>query len=232
MPELVVKYEDKVVERIVTEKGRITIGRTSDNDIVLDNRGISRKHAEIELAGDTAVLIDNDSLNGTFVNDRRVAEEVLKDNDVITIGKYNLEFHCENARETKLSDLDGTMVLDTKKQKERVKRDHDDRQRVRQAGGGPVLEAQQDATVEEYRIGPGVVTFGKAPWVNIRVKGWFVSELQAKITPTEGEFILSNTGRKNKTLVNGEPVIQHQLKNGDVIKIGKSIYRFIAGLHA
>ncbi len=232
MPELVVKYEEKVIERIVTEKGRITIGRTSDNDVVLDNRGISRKHAEIELAGESAVLIDNGSLNGTFVNNRRVDEEVLKNNDVITIGKYNLEFHCDNSHETKFSDLDGTMVLNTKKQKERVQQDQQDRQRVQHAGGGPVLEAQEHSAINEYRIGPGVVTFGKAPWVNIRVKGWFISELQAKITPADGEFFLTNTGRKNKTLVNGEPIIQHQLKNGDLIKIGKSIFRFIAGLHA
>jgi pSer/pThr/pTyr-binding forkhead associated (FHA) protein len=230
MPELIVKFEDKVIERIVTEKGRIAIGRTSDNDVVLDNRGISRKHAEIELAGNTAVLIDNESLNGTFINDRRIEEEILKDNDVITIGKFNLIFRDQVSHETKLSDLDGTMVLKTKKQQERVQQDQADRHRVQKAGGGPVLEAVQNSLNDEYRIGPGVVTFGKAPWVNIRVKGWFVSELQAKITPTDGEYILTNTGRKSKTMVNGEPVIQHQLKNGDLIKVGKVVFRFIAGL--
>ncbi len=231
MPELIVKFEDKVIERIVTEKSRITIGRTSDNDVILDNRGISRKHAEIELAGNTAVLIDNESLNGTFINDRRTEEEILKDNDVITIGKFNLVLHDQVSHETKLSDLDGTMVLQTKKQQERVRQDQADRHRVQKAGGGPVLEAMQNSLIDEYRIGPGVVTFGKASWVNIRVKGWFVSELQAKITPTDGEYILINTGRKSKTMVNGEPVIQHQLKNGDLIKVGKTVFRFIAGLH-
>ena len=42
MPEIIVKYEDKVIERIVTEKKRISIGRTNDNDIMLENRGVSR----------------------------------------------------------------------------------------------------------------------------------------------------------------------------------------------
>lgn len=230
MPEIVVRFEDKVLERIVTEKSRITIGRTSDNDIVLDNRGISRKHAEIELAGDTAVLIDNDSLNGTFVNDRRVDQEILKDKDVITIGKYDLIFHCQASHEVKLSDLDGTMILHTKKQQERVTRDQVDRQRVQRAGGGPILEAQQHSPVEEYKIGPGVTTFGKAPWVNVRVKGWLISKLQAKIAPVDQNYILTNVGRKNKTLVNGEPVGEHELKNGDLIQIGKTVFRFIAGL--
>ena len=230
MPEIVVKYEERILERIVTEKNRITIGRTSDNDIVLDNRGVSRRHAEIELTGESAVLFDKESLNGTFINDRRVEEEFLRDNDIITIGKYNLIFHCQAGRETKLSDLDGTMVLQTRKQRERMQRDQSDRQRVQTAGGGPLLVGEQNSPGEEYRLGPGIVSFGKAPWVNVRVQGWFVSELQAKITPNGNGFFLTNVGRRKKTLVNGEPVDHHELKNGDLIQIGKTVFRFVAGL--
>ena len=58
MPEIVVKYEDKVIERVMTEKKRISIGRTSDNDIVLDNKGVSRKHAQIEFGDDSALIMD------------------------------------------------------------------------------------------------------------------------------------------------------------------------------
>ena len=230
MPEIVVKYEERILERIVTEKNRITIGRTSDNDIVLDNRGVSRRHAEIELTSDSAVLFDKESLNGTFVNDRRVEEEVLRNNDIITIGKYNLIFHCQAGHETKLSDLDGTMMLQTKKQRERMQRDQADRDLVKSAGGGPLLVGEQNAPVAECKLGPGVVSFGKAPWVNVRVKGWMVSELQAKITPAGNGFVLTNVGRRKTTLVNGEPVEQHELKNGDLVQIGKSVFRFVAGL--
>ncbi len=229
MPEIVVKYEDKVLERIVTEKKQISIGRTSDNDIVLDNRGVSRRHADIEISGDSAVLIDNASLNGTFVNDRRVDEEVLSDADVITIGKYNMIFHTDSSRENKISDLDGTMVLNTKKQRERVKRDREDRQKVKRSGGAPVLVGEQGTDETEFKIGSGVITFGRAPWVNVRVRGWFISELQAKITPVGNNYVLSNVGRRNKTQVNGAAVEECELKNGDLIKIGKSVFRYIAG---
>ena len=44
MAEIVVKFEDKIIERVVTEKKRISIGRTHENDIVLENRGVSRKY--------------------------------------------------------------------------------------------------------------------------------------------------------------------------------------------
>ncbi|HBY99962.1 MAG TPA: FHA domain-containing protein, partial [candidate division Zixibacteria bacterium] len=43
MPEILVKFEEKIIEKFITEKKRITIGRTPDNDIVLDNRGVSRR---------------------------------------------------------------------------------------------------------------------------------------------------------------------------------------------
>ncbi len=230
MPELVIKYEDKIIERIVTEKSRITIGRTSDNDIVLDNRGISRRHAEIEFAGDKALLIDKESLNGTFVNERRVDEQMLNDHDTITIGKYNVVFNCQASRENKLSDLDGTMVLETKKQRERIQKDEADRQAVKAAGGGPILEGLKQSALDSFALGPGVVTFGKAPWVNLRVKGWFISELQAKLARVDHSYVLVNVGRRNKTLVNGEPITEYQLKNGDLIQIGKTVFRFVAGL--
>ena len=72
MPEIIVRFEDKIIERVVAEKPRISIGRTTDNDIVLDNRGVSRRHALIEMGpGGQAVIIDNESLNGTFVNQRK-----------------------------------------------------------------------------------------------------------------------------------------------------------------
>ncbi len=47
MAEIIVKFEDKVIERIVTEKKRISIGRTNENDVVLENRAVSRKHAMV-----------------------------------------------------------------------------------------------------------------------------------------------------------------------------------------
>jgi pSer/pThr/pTyr-binding forkhead associated (FHA) protein len=46
----------------------ITIGRTSDNDIVLDDNMVSRHHARLELQANTYVLTDLGSANGTWVN--------------------------------------------------------------------------------------------------------------------------------------------------------------------
>ena len=146
MAEIVVRYEEKVIERIVTEKKRISIGRTNDNDIVLENRGVSRKHAMIEFNNNAAVIIDNESLNGTFVNNRKITEEVLRDSDIITIGKYSLVYHTE-ATGTPGDDrqsMDGTMVLNTKKQKELIENDRVEKQIVAKYGGSVSLRLASD----------------------------------------------------------------------------------------
>jgi hypothetical protein len=69
---------------------RLTIGRTKSNDLVIedecDDRMVSSQHAVILRIGATAMLIDT-SLNGTYVNSRRVVKAVLKPNDSIRLGK-------------------------------------------------------------------------------------------------------------------------------------------------
>lgn len=229
MPEIIVRFEDKIIERVVAEKPRISIGRTTDNDIVLDNRGVSRRHAMIEMGpSGQAVIIDNESLNGTFVNQRKVNEEVLKDHDVISIGKYNLEYVTAVPEKKPQGALDGTMILETKKHKELLEVDRRDRARV-QAAGGAVLVTEQNGQAPEYKLGRDVVVFGRSNFVNIPVKGFWVSDIQAKLVPEGDRWELINVGRNGKTRVNGEPVNRSMLRNGDLVQVGRSVFRFVAG---
>jgi pSer/pThr/pTyr-binding forkhead associated (FHA) protein len=111
MPEVVVKAGDQIIERVITEKGFLSIGRTGDNDIVLNHRGVSREHARIDFLDDGPLLRDLKSLNGTFVNSKRVEECVLSDEDVITVGKFSLVFYVDSKLARSMSQIDGTLVL-------------------------------------------------------------------------------------------------------------------------
>ena len=228
MPEIVVKYEDKVIERVVSQKKRISIGRTPDNDIVLENKAVSRKHALIEFDEDSALIIDNESLNGVFVNSRKITEEVLKDNDQITIGKFNLIYHRDAPKEARFADLDGTMVLKTRKQRELLEKDKKTREVAKMAGGS-VLVGEAYTTRKQFPLNKPVITFGKSKFVNIPVKGFLVSRIQAKIIKDKDDFVLVNLGRKGKTKVNGESIQRYRLKNDDLIEVGRSVFRFIQG---
>ena len=70
----------------------LAIGRDPQNDITLDDRRVSRKHAEIRLRLGRYTLYDLQSTNGTYVNGRRVAEKVLDDGDKISVGGLELVF--------------------------------------------------------------------------------------------------------------------------------------------
>jgi pSer/pThr/pTyr-binding forkhead associated (FHA) protein len=229
MPEIIVKYEDKIIERVVTEKKRISIGRGHDNDIVLENRGVSRRHAMIEFNENAAVVMDNESLNGVFVNKRKVGEEVLRNDDIITIGKYHLIYHAQHSPDADAgANFDGTMVLNTKKQKRMLEDDKIERQIIAKHGGS-VLLGEENADFTEAPIDRDVTTIGKAKFAHIRAKGFWLSGIQAKIVRDPGGFSIVNLGKKNKTMVNGEPVEQINLKNGDIITVGKSTYKFVEG---
>jgi pSer/pThr/pTyr-binding forkhead associated (FHA) protein len=228
MPEIIVRYEDKVIERVVTQKKRISVGRTSDNDIVLDNKAVSRKHAQIEFGQDSALIIDNESLNGTFVNNRKITEEIIKDSDEVTIGKFNLVYHPDTPKDVKLTDLDGTMVLSTKKQKKLLERDRKGKE-ITAIAGCSVLLGEGNTNIKQFHLDKPVITFGKSKYVNVKVKGLLVSKIQAKIVKEKNSYILINLGRRGKTRVNGEEIQRHPLKNDDLVEVGKSVFRFIQG---
>lgn len=71
---------------------RTTIGRHPEAAIFLDDITVSRNHAVVTREGDDYVIVDEGSLNGTFVNRRRDERIVLRDGDEIQIGKYKLTF--------------------------------------------------------------------------------------------------------------------------------------------
>lgn len=72
--------------------GAVKIGRATDNDIVIPDVLASRHHATLVSSASGTEIIDNRSINGTFVNGQRVESEKLRDGDVVTIGNIDLVF--------------------------------------------------------------------------------------------------------------------------------------------
>jgi hypothetical protein len=92
MPKLILSMDGLVLKEIELDKERISIGRRSTNDIQIDNLAISGEHAVITSILDDAFLEDRNSTNGTYVNGQPVKKHVLRNNDVIELGKYRLKF--------------------------------------------------------------------------------------------------------------------------------------------
>jgi hypothetical protein len=79
-------------EHFIPQGERTTIGRSPDCDIFLDDVTVSRHHAVLHRANDRFTIEDQGSLNGTFVNRRRIETADLADGDELQIGKYRLTF--------------------------------------------------------------------------------------------------------------------------------------------
>ena len=68
------------------------IGRHADSDIALDDITVSRRHCEISHEGSRFVVRDVGSLNGTYVNQKRVDSVELLQGDELQIGKFHVVF--------------------------------------------------------------------------------------------------------------------------------------------
>ncbi len=71
----------------------VTLGRSSDNDVVLNDFSVSRRHAVVRREGANWVVSDQNSTNGIKVNGRFVTNAVLASGDVVTVGTFTLGVH-------------------------------------------------------------------------------------------------------------------------------------------
>ena len=79
-------------ESFTVDEERVSIGRTPDAGVFLDDVTVSRNHALLVHRQDGYYIDDLGSLNGTYVNRRRIESHKLEDGDEIQIGKYKLSY--------------------------------------------------------------------------------------------------------------------------------------------
>ena len=121
---ILLKFNDKVLKTIETDKEVVSIGRNVNNDIPIDNLSVSKNHARIIRDKDSYRVEDLKSTNGTYLNEKMVSKAELKHKDVLTVGKHTLEilmdklYTIENSREQ----VNDTMMLTTEKHKEMLKK--------------------------------------------------------------------------------------------------------------
>ena len=79
-------------EHFLLENEETTVGRSPDCDVFLDDVTVSRRHALVVRRDGRYFIEDRGSLNGTFLNRRRIESGPLEDGDEVQIGKYRLTF--------------------------------------------------------------------------------------------------------------------------------------------
>jgi hypothetical protein len=86
-------------QRYSLNASSITLGRSSEADILIDDTGVSRKHLEIRTRGGVSTAVDLGSTNGSYVNGNRVhGSAELTDGTTITMGRTEITFRILPAR--------------------------------------------------------------------------------------------------------------------------------------
>jgi diguanylate cyclase (GGDEF)-like protein len=90
---VIVIYGAELGRRLTLGTESFEIGRSSSNDLFIDQESVSRHHARIACRGDTYSVVDLGSTNGTYVNDERIrSPRLLVDGDQVRIGRSILKF--------------------------------------------------------------------------------------------------------------------------------------------
>lgn len=118
---LVITHKGEVRGTVAMDKERLVVGRHQLNNICIDSNAVSRCHAQIINIDGAHVLMDLNSTNGTFVNFKRIQQQVLRDNDIIAIGRHRLKYIAgsgelaRQSRSRQVPKLSETVVLDGQK---------------------------------------------------------------------------------------------------------------------
>ena len=87
---ILIATDGRTVQEVALKTGRIIVGRTTDNDVQIDSRFVSRHHCQVITTPHACVIEDLNSTNGIYVKSKRVRRHYLNDGDVVQLGKHEL----------------------------------------------------------------------------------------------------------------------------------------------
>ena len=88
----IVNQGAKAGARYALDSDVVSLGRDPASDIFLDDITVSRRHTEVERDGARYSIRDVGSLNGTYVNRKRIERGELSEGDEVQVGKFKLVF--------------------------------------------------------------------------------------------------------------------------------------------
>jgi len=111
MAKMILSMDGLVLKEIPLNKERLSIGRKPHNDIQIDNLAISGEHAVVVTILKDSFLEDLNSTNGTLVNGQPIKKHILRNNDIVELGKYKLKFMAGEAEGAESSEFDKTAMI-------------------------------------------------------------------------------------------------------------------------
>lgn len=185
---------------------KVSIGRNSQNDIILNAPGVDDVHIVFSVEGDTVYLIDK-STQGTFINGERVTDRTaIHSGDSITAGEVMMDII-----DPKQAIIDNTNTTTV----------NADRWMLRAITG---WLAGQEIPIDNS------VVIGRDEACDVKIPGTHLSRRHAEITVRENRLHIKDLGSTNGTFVNGERIDEADVVPGDEVRFDLLSF-FVLGPH-
>ncbi|WP_119065442.1 FHA domain-containing protein [Aggregatilinea lenta] len=209
---------DELREFVLEEGATAAIGRSPNNQIAIPERHVSRQHAVISYRDGVFVISDLGSANGTFVNDKKLADPFpLVSGDVIRLYVPLLSFSSiVTEEEHSHAKITGTLIVPARA----------DGQPTLHITSGPQEGAEIPLLTPSIRIGRAT---RNATW-DVSLQDRSVSRPHAEVTrQDDGGWAIIDLGSANGTVVNGVPAAAHEpqpIQDGTVLMLGETTMLF------
>ena len=216
------------MDQVELNKDQLTIGRSADSDIVLDNAGVSSHHAVIQKEAGGYVIADNGSSNGVFVNGKKIDQHTLEYRDEIQIYNYVLKYMASRglhgiadpdiAQDGDMSQT-GTMEVNIS--------DVQDLLKLREKKKTAYVElVDAKGNLSRFLLKEQKSKIGRSKDCDIRTSGWLSFGLAAEIQRnTDGYHLLPQ--KWGRVMRNEEPLTRSvKLMDGDYLRVRNLSMRF------
>src|SRR5262245_7976996 len=227
MPRLTVQNIKSGEEQIFNlPQDIITLGRTSACDIELNDKSISRKHAELVREGDDYFVIDLKSGNGTFLNGKKIRpieKHLLRPNDIIKIENFEIHFSpLQETMDKPVEEDTDTDIIEIKMIKKVLKALDKDASPSLEVLNG-VAEGKKILFSDDLQE----VDIGRDPKCTLFIDDPVISRKHAKLIRKWGGIVLQDLESRNGSFINNEKVQEKLLRDGDKVMLGtiKLLYR-------
>jgi pSer/pThr/pTyr-binding forkhead associated (FHA) protein len=254
-PTVQVIFKGKVVQSVPFDRESLLIGRSRDNDLVIDNLSVSRHHARLSVREGQVILEDQGSENGCLVNGRRVARAAITDEDEVFIGKHQILLRAPESD----SSLDDEALAPHVSARSATPWDDAHTYCLLDGGAEPAPAAAVSEPVAEpaRAVAPaparpvrsdlyaGLIlqragrlerivavegtsfVLGRAPECELMLDGPGASRRHARIVREGDRFFLEDLGSANGTLLNGARIERCALEVGDELRIDEFQLTFV-----
>lgn len=224
--QLTLVLDDREVRTFVLNKGVTTIGRAQENDIVINNLALSRKHAQVEATGNTYRVVDLGSQNGVFVNGEKVrGKQVLHDQDAVTLGTYQFVFRDEPAAKAPGPASKPPPAA----RKAPVRAPSPKKAKV------PLLVLKyNEVEMQRFPLVVDECVIGRAKECDVQVAERRLSRRHCQIFRGDGgRYFLKDLGSQNGTYVNRRRIRGfYELEHGDIINFAEYAVHYLGDMEA